>query len=171
MATSMARYGALPAHVRNALLEIEPSRDGKMAYFPCRAILADGRAVDTVYIVPEMAYLRHWGIYPEDDKGKNCIWIEDVAEVEESAARLPARYANEVYSWDESGMGYNRFTVVFADGSRHSCISGNAVDFICYPKGKGPGDVIAIARQEEKKERSLVKGPRYYWCLYSELEG
>jgi hypothetical protein len=36
------------------------------------------------------------------------------------------------------------FTVVFADGSRQAYGTGNAVDFIRYPEGKGENDVIDV---------------------------
>ena len=77
---------------------------------PCRVTLEDGRIFDTVYIQPEMPYLRSWGVYPEDDRGKRFVKIEDVVKVEDSATRLPARFANQIYDHGESGMGYTIFT-------------------------------------------------------------
>ena len=38
-------------------------------------------------------------------------------------------------------MGWTVFTVVFFDGSKETYVARNAVDFIRYPVGKGPGDV------------------------------
>jgi hypothetical protein len=126
----MARYRPLPEHIRAGLDGIDPSRDGDLVYHPCRVVLKSGEGFDTVYIVPEKPYLKHWGVYPEDDKGKRWIRIEDVAEVEDSPTRLPARFADELYRNGESGMGYTIFTVVFADGQRQACVTGNAVDFV-----------------------------------------
>jgi hypothetical protein len=161
-------YSPLPVHVREALKGIEPSQDGELVYYPCRAVLKSGEACDTVYIVPEEPYIKYWGVYPENDRRKRWIRMEDIAEVEESPIRLPAQFANEIYRKGESGMGYTIFTLVFADGSRQAYGTGNAVDFIRYPNGKGPKDVIAVIPHEGRRDASLVKSPEWYWCLYSE---
>jgi hypothetical protein len=164
---SMARYSILPDHVREALTRIEPSRDGDLSYFPCRAVLGDGEVLDTVYIVPEQQYLEHWKVYPEDDSAKRWIRVEHINRIEDSPCRLPAQFANELYRSGESGMGYTIFAVVFADGGKQVCVTGNAVDFICYPAGKTPTDVVAVIPHEGRRS-SLVKAPQWYWCLYSE---
>ncbi len=41
-------------------------------------------------------------------------------------------------------MGYTVFTSVFADDSRQAYGTGNAVDFISYPVGKGQDDVLDV---------------------------
>ena len=161
-------YSPLLPHVREALKSIEPSRDGELVYYPCRAVLKSGEACDTVYIVPEKPYLKHWGVYPENDHGKRWIRMEDVAQVQESPIRLPAKFANEIYNNGESGMGYRIFTVVFADGLRQACATGGAVDFIHYPSGKGPNDIVAVLPHEGRRDDSLVNSPQWYWCIYSE---
>jgi len=161
-------YSPLLNHVREALKGIEPSRDGELFYYPCRAVLKSGKACDTVYIVPEKPYIEHWGVYPENDPGKRWIRMEDIAEVTESPIRLPVQYANEIYKNGESGMGYTIFTIVFADGVRQACVSGNAVDFIRYPLGKGPKDVVAVIPHEGRRDNTLVNSPDWYWCIYSE---
>ena len=163
----MSRYPVLPEDIRQALDNIVPSEDGSLRYFPCRVTLKDGSVFDAVYIVPELPYLRVWGIYPEDDQGKRSIQIEDVAKLEDSQARLPARFANELYKHGESGMGYTIFTLLFANGERQACFTGNAVDFICYPDGQGPNSVVAVL-PHEGRDAKPVKGPDWYWCLYSE---
>ena len=165
----MSRYATLPEHVRRALLRIAPSGNRDLKYFPCRVTLSDGNVLDTVYIEPEIPYLRSWGVYPEDDQGKKWVRIEDVAIVEESPSRLPALFANEIYRNGESGMGYTIFTVIFSDGDRQACVSGNAVDFIRYPDGKGPKDVIEVL-PHEGRDADLIMAPDWYWCLYSEAE-
>lgn len=165
----MSRYATLPESIREALASIVPSEDGDLKYHPCRVTLTDGRVLDTVYIEPEMPYLRLWGVYPENDRGKLSIRIEDVFKVDDSPTRLPARFANEIYKHGESGMGYTIFTVLFSDGERQACVSGNAVDFIRYPNGKGPGDVAAVLPHEGRNAQP-VPAPEWYWCLYSERE-
>jgi hypothetical protein len=166
--TQTKRYSALPQHIRDALNGIEPSWDGDLAYFPCRVVLKDGRVGDNVYIVAEQPYIRMWGIYPEDDRGKSSIRIEDLIEVNESPIRLPAKFANQLYKAGESGMGYTIFTLVFSDGLTQACGTGNAIDFIRYPANKGPDDVVAVLPHEGRRDDSLVSMPDYTWCIYSE---
>lgn len=162
----MPRYPVLPDHVREALGCIVPSGGDDLFYYPCRVTLRDGRVLDTVYIEPEMPYLRQWGVYPEDDRGKKFVKIEDVVAVEDSPSRLPARFANQIYDHGESGMGYTIFTVVFSDGERQAYGTGNAVDFIRYPDGKVPNDVSSVLPHEGRNAQS-VGPPDWYWCLYS----
>jgi hypothetical protein len=133
----------MPELIREALTHIPPSK-GTPTCYPCRVTLKSGESLDTVYILSEKPYLFYWGIYPEDDPAKKWIRIEDIAEVEDSPIRLPARFAEEIYRRGESGMGYTVFTVVFADGSRQACVNGNAIDFVNYPLGKGPADAIEV---------------------------
>src|ERR1700733_4389764 len=85
-------YSPLLPHVREALKGIEPSLDGDLAYYPCRVVLKSGEACDTVYVVPEKPYIKHWGIYPENDRGKRWIKMEEIAEAEESPIRIPAQF-------------------------------------------------------------------------------
>ena len=164
----MPRYASLPDPIRTRLSGIEPSRDGELVYYPVLAVLKSGEVLDTVYIVPEKPYMKHWRVYPEDDRGKRWVRIEDVVEVDDSPTRLPAHFANEIYRQGESGMGYTIFTVIFADGQRQACVTGNAVDFIRYPNGTSPKDVVAVSPHEGRRDESLVKAPEWYWCLYSE---
>ena len=77
-------YSTLLPHVQEALTSIEPSRDGELVYYPCRAVLKPGEAFDTVYIVSEKPYVKHWGAYPESDLGKRWVRMEDIAEIRES---------------------------------------------------------------------------------------
>jgi hypothetical protein len=109
------------------------------------------------------------GVYPEDDRGKRHIRIEDVLKVEESPTRLPAHFAKEIYKHGESGMGYTIFTVLFSDGSRQACVTGGAVDFVRYPEGKGPEDVIEVLPHKGRNAQP-VRAPDWYSCLYSDAE-
>ena len=93
--------------------------------------------------------------------------IEDVKSIDDSPHRLPARFATELYATGESVMGKTFFTVVFADGSSESYVTGNAVDFIRYPGGKGPADVVRVIPHEGSANISQP-WPQYCWCLYSE---
>ena len=128
--------------------------------------LRDGRHLDRVYVMSERPYFKTWGIYPSDDPGKAEVPIEDVIEIIESPTRLPPKFADQLYKVGESGMGYTIFTVVFSDGSRMACLTGNAVDFIKYPDGKMPSDVTSVLPHvgRENAERQ----PDYCWCIFSE---
>src|SRR5689334_17254340 len=119
-----ARYPQLPPDLQQQLLLVPPSQDGSLLYRPCFVTLKDGREIDGVYIVPETAYKKMWGIWPEEDKGKRWLNILDIAAIRESPSRLPPQFANEVYSVGESGMGYCIFTVQFRDGSSSVYITG-----------------------------------------------
>ena len=54
------------------------------------------------------------------------------------------------------------FTIVFSDGERRPCVTGNAVDFVRYPPGKGPFDVVAVIPHEGRRDGSLVISPDWY---------
>lgn len=157
----MSRYAELPDHIRDALQDIPSTDGGNLTYHPCRVTLKDGSVLDTVYIEQEMPYLRAWGVYPENDRDKLSISIGDVVKVEDSPTRLPAKFADEIYRSGESGMGYTIFTVVFSDGQRQAYSTGNAVDFIRYPEGKGPGDVVAV-EPHKGRQAHPVSTPGWY---------
>jgi len=107
------------------------------------------------------AYLRLWGVYPEDYRGKRFVRIEDVLKVEDSPTRLLARFANAIYENGESGMGYTIFTVVFSDGSLQACVTEKGMDFISYPKRKTPADVIKVL-PHGGRNAAPVMGPGWY---------
>jgi hypothetical protein len=88
--------------------------------------------------------------------------------IEGSPTRLPARIATEIYKSGESGMRFNIFTLIFADGQRQAYSAGNAVDFVIYPPGKGPDDVLAVLLHEGRNDPEIIWPPHYCWCLYSE---
>lgn len=164
----MPRFSLLPRHIEQSLQAIEPTQDGDLTYFPCSTTLASGEVRDMVYFMPERPVMKMWDVYLQTDGAKRLIPVEDVAEVRDSPARLPARFANELYRQGESGMGYTIFTIVFSDGTRQACVTGNGVDFIQYPPGKGSRDVTAVIPHEGRRDESLVKAPPSYWCIYAE---
>jgi hypothetical protein len=162
-------YAALTKGLRVAWETIVPSVDGKLKYYPCSTTLKDGRTLPCVYVMDAQSYIDGWGVWPEDDKGKHHVRIEDVVSIAESPLRLPARMANELYRAGESGMGYCLFTLVFSDGSRQAYVSGNAVDFIHLPNGKTTADISAVLPHEGRN--ALQKqSPEYFWCLFGEGE-
>ena len=140
----MTECGHLPRRLYEQLQCLVPSRDGELSYFPCLVTLKDGSQLDRVYVMQFEPYIKSWGIRPEDDSAKKSIPIESVASISESPSRLPVQFANQLYRAGESGMGYCVFTVVFQNGSARKYVTGNAVDFLAYPFGLGPRDVIAV---------------------------
>jgi hypothetical protein len=149
---------------------IAPSSDGRLQYRPCRVLLNDGRWIDRVYVVDANAYIKTWGVWPEDDPGKTAIRIEQVVKVEDSPSRLPVSLANCLYKSGESGMGYCVFTVEFRDGRRQAYVTGNAIDFITVPPGLRNSDALRVI-PHEGRECDPVQGPDYAWCLYGRREG
>jgi hypothetical protein len=162
------RYSAATLDLQAQLGRIPTACDGFLAYRPCDVVLEDGRRVDRVYVVPEEPYILSWSPWPEEDRGKNAIRIDDLAAVEESRHRLPAPFATRLYAAGESGMGYTIFTVFFDDGSRIAIRTGNAIDFIDYPPGKGPVNVVDVLPHFGRDDPDLRRGPEYSWCLYSD---
>jgi len=152
------------------LLQVKSTRDWATEYRPCLVTLKDGRKVDCVYVVLEQPYIKHWGVFPEDDSGKQSVQIEDVSEIEESPSRLPAKIANKIYEAGESGMGYCVFTLVFSDDTTQAYITGNAVDFVPLPSGKVARDIVDVFPHKGRQAENQMHGLRYYWCIYSDVE-
>jgi hypothetical protein len=146
-----------------------------LAYYPCLVTLHDCTSLDRVYLVSQAPWIKLWGVHPRSDSGKSEVLVSDLLSVVESPSRLPAPFATELYKAGESGMGYTVFTVVFKTTipflrRRKTYLTGNAVDFIAYPLGKGPKDVVSVLSHVGRRSASLAKKvqPKYYWCLYSE---
>jgi hypothetical protein len=118
-------------------------------------------------VAPAIPYLKHWRVYPQDGPGRSCILLDEVDAFAESPRRLPARFANKVYAMEETGKDVKVFTVIFNDGYRQASGAGTAVDFIRYPEGLGPADVVDVVRFQSPNAE-IVRSPEYYWCLFAE---
>jgi len=106
----------LAAVLDSQLALIEPSITASGCYvYPGAATLKDGTFLNCVYFATTSAYHR---VYGSDHPSSNpsALWISprDVASIRQSPARLPAKFANEIYRAGESGMGYYMFTVQFS---------------------------------------------------------
>lgn len=158
-------YPQLSPILREQLHAIEPPHDGMIGYFPCLVQLADGEQHDCVYVVDAKSYIQIWGVWPDEDRGKRALPIQDVVQIRPSPSRLPVHFAHQMYAVGESGMGYCIFTLRFADGTRQAYCTGNLIDFPQLPEGKSVDDVVALRPNEGREEQSL--GTReYYWCLF-----
>jgi len=93
----MARYPKITADLRAQLALISAAGDFGLEYPPCDVRLKDGRRVFRVYVVPEDRYIKVWGVWPEDDKNKRSVRIDDVAE----SARARTGYRQY---WRQSSM-------------------------------------------------------------------
>jgi hypothetical protein len=136
-----------------------------MEYKPCAVTLADGTELACVYVADCKPYIRYWGVYPEDDRGKRSVSITQVRQIRDSPNRLPAALANELYREGESGMGYVTFTVEFKDGTRRAYLTGNAVDFINPPPALSASDAVRVYHHQGGL-RTSPEPVEYYWCLY-----
>jgi hypothetical protein len=134
-------------------------------YYPCCATLVDGREVDCVYLSEASSWFWQWGVWPRDDEGKRSLDLKLIVSLRDSPSRLPAKFAQQLYSAGESGMGYTIFTVEFLDGSKQAYQSGNAIDFVRYPLGQKP-ETVARVHPHEGRWDDPVSVPNYYWCLY-----
>ena len=105
-------------------------------------------------------------ILPAADRGKDELLLDDVLRIEESPTRLPAQFADELYAAGETRMGGTMFALKFGDGSVHYFATGNAIDFLRYPEGLGPKDVVGVIPHETG--RPTNGGAPYAWCLYGE---
>lgn len=62
-------------------------------------------------------------------------------------------------------MGGSLFALVFRDGSRLTIRSGDAHDFVDYPPGYSPADVVDIDCWLDR-QASYVTLPGFKWCLF-----
>jgi len=171
------RYPKIQDVLYRKLIQIESSRDGKFSYYPCKVMLIDGKSIERAYVQEETSYINIWGIYPDEDKGKNYIPIAEVKDIEESPYRLAPKLANKIYMAGESGMGYCVFTLVMKNGDKLPFVTGGAVDFVDLPPEYSYNDIIDVLphvgkeKLQDKEHRWInlpyTKDAKYWWCLYS----
>lgn len=160
----------LSDELADQLARVPTSRDGMLDYAPCLVRLRSGEVHRRVYVVEEKAFLALWG----NDPKRPMLDIRDIAAIEDSPVRLPARFANEIYDAHESGMGYFIFTLVLKGGRRLPYLTGNAVDFPDWPEGVSPGEVVGaephVGRDELSSKGAPTRSADYLWCLYGDGE-
>ena len=147
------------------LMRVEPSDASPGEYRPCRVHLTDGRMLDRVYVAEAISYILYLGVWPERDPGKKSVSILQAKHIEESPSRLPARLANKLYKGGETSMGGVSFSLLLRDGREIFVSTGNAVDFVDYPTGVTPGDVVDVVHGKQGSGQQ-AQGADYYWCLY-----
>ncbi len=173
----LTQISVIRPELLSQLMNVEPSRDGDLEYRPCLVRLADGTALDRVYVVQAEPHIRLWGIWPEHDRGKRSLSIDEVVQIGESPSRLPARLVTKMYEAGESGMGYCRFVLILRDGRRLPYVTGGAVDFVDLPPGVTPDHVLDLLPHEgaelhwegptaDRADASDWGEIGYAWCLY-----
>jgi hypothetical protein len=164
----MRTYPKLRQNLRESISRIVPSAVGGVNYYPVTALTIDSSRIDCVYMVEANQYYRQWGVWPEEDRQKRSVDINEVTTITISVKRLPWKFAEKVYDAGESGMGYHVFTIVFEDGTREIILAGGAVDFIDYSHGHSAEDVIDVIPHAGRGSPEMREAASYAWCLYSE---
>ena len=157
-------YAKLSEELRGQLMAV-PVSNG--IYHPCSVRLKSGVHVDCVYFAEAARWYEMWGIWPEADRGKFAISLDDVDSIEPSPSRLPVEFAEKLYAAGESGMGYTIFTVVFADGARQAYGGGNAIDFVDYPLFQSAETVVDVLPHAGSDDLKIKNAPKYFWCLFA----
>ena len=161
-------YPALTTGQAQQLTQIQFSSDRIIHYWPAQATLRDGSVHDRVYFVDAAEYIKAWGVWPDDDSGKQEIRIEEVVSISDSASRLPYKFADQLYRSGESGMGYVVFELQYTDGAKSAHLAGNAVDFVQLPEGKQPKDIVGVTPHAGRDSKNHLDAPDYAWCLFQE---
>lgn len=136
----------------------------------------DGTAESRVYVVEPLGYIREWGVWPWQDTGKRWIPAERIRSIRSSPLRLPPHFANALSSAGESGMGYCAFSVDLRDGRRLFFVTGNAVDFPCWPYGVKPIDVVAVHPHDRHPDHRHLSpridelGAQYTWSPFRSID-
>ena len=140
--------------------------------YPCEVETDDGVTHPRVYVVEAQAYIREWGIWPWMDRGKGWLPAERIRLLRSSPERLPATFASTLLTAGESGMGYCAFSVELRDYRRLYFVTGNAVDFLCWPGNARPEDVISVRPHDRCPEHrtrapfSHESSASYLWSPY-----
>lgn len=160
---------AIPTALFEKLNRVTPSRNGDMAYYPCRITMRDGRVFDRVYVQSREPYLTHWGKLPFDDQHKGWIAISEIVDIEESPLRIPPALAEEIYRKGGTSVGVHMFRVTFRQGMNRVVMTGKAVDFVPLPEGVTGADVV-WAQPVTGYDESSELGPRYHWSIYEGVQ-
>jgi len=160
----------MPKESMNLLREleaIEPSEfEPGTRIYPCSALLNDGTVLECVYFVSADTAKRLFGPAGIEAVSERLrIPVEQVANVGVSPARLPARFANQIYQAGETHYGCYMFTLVFSRWRREKYSQGGFIDFLSFPRGRRPCDVKEVLLRTGPIRASRVM--EYRWCVYS----
>jgi hypothetical protein len=151
--------------LNDKILAIEPTFYYAAPYYPCAIELNDGEVVDLVYFVGREHYETYWGIQPAGSS-RRFVVADMVRDVLPSGFHIGPRFANQIATFSESGMGYLRFYFHMSDGARLLAQSGNAVDFFEFPSPYSCSDVVGVSEVEGGAEGQVaVRSVSNAWCL------
>jgi hypothetical protein len=146
------------------LIEVSVLPSGPVIY-PCSARMLNGATCECVYFVEIACFKQLFrGLGPESMR--SLLWIsgQEVIDIEESPARLPARFANKIYQAGEHWGSYS-FTLIFSWWCRPDYLVGGFIDFLTYPSGRRPADVKEVILYRRHKRATPVR--QAYWCVFS----
>jgi hypothetical protein len=155
-----------PTSLLRQLETIEPSdfEPGTQLY-PCSARMKDGTVEERAYFVAAETAVRLFGPAGIDAVSRSLrLPIDRVVSVAESPARLPAKFANQIYRAGETHYGCYLFTLVFSRWRRSRYMVGGFVDFLFYPSGRGPSDIQKAVLGNGARRATAV--PKFKWCVY-----
>lgn len=132
-------------------------------YHAARVVTTNGQTHSNVSFVSQKNYLEIWGPDPDRD----YILPSQVRTISASPNQLPPRYADQIYSHGESGMGFVVFRLGFRDGTHADFSSGGLAEFVMLPSGYTFEDIVGVKFPTSWEEASLRHVPSYYWCVFS----
>jgi phage-related protein len=156
--------------VQDGIMAIEPTEiRPDVLIYPASATTRDRRILECVCFVERKNFSKVF-LYksPEETPGVQWIAADQIESVLESTARLPARFANQIYQAGEAGMGYYLFTLAFPFFLRRTYVVSGIVDFLYYPLWFKPGDVRAVVGSYGRARRRARPRPmpEVNWCVF-----
>lgn len=165
----LERIPVIRSELQAQLLKVEPSRDRRREYRPCRVHLRGGGVLERALLVEAKSHERLWGLWLQHSEPEDNISIEDLSGIMESPARLPARLATKAYEAGETGMGSRVFTLVLRDGSSVAGAVANIVDFLELPRGVTPDTIVDLIPHEQgqlRQDQATIMSGKFSWCFY-----
>lgn len=162
----MRHFPSLSSHLKHQLEGIVPVQtSAELWVWPCEVRLHSGLTMDRVYLARAAPWFEVWGVWPDQDPWKSEVDVRDVADVRDSPTRIPAHWAEKPYRGTNGGMGGAVFALIFRDGYRLTVRGGDAHDFIDYPEGYGPSDIVDVDCHLDRSSPHTILPP-FSWCLF-----
>ncbi len=138
---------------------VQPTEHDGRVMRPCSLMLKDGRRIDRVICIEEAK------AFHEDD------WIHpaEIQSLAESPYRLPARLAEKLYDFGESGPGFYLFTIELTNGDSFVCTTGPIADFPPLPRGVTCSDIADVRPHTGDPRNIRTAGRRsadFSFCYY-----
>lgn len=161
-------FSNLSPLLRAQLFDIQSSQYYGLQMWPCSVTTVSGWVSENVVIAEASSYLEQWGAWPDELRGENALLqLDGIQSIAESPNRLPAFYANKVYTAGETSMGSHEFSLVFTGGLKIAYKTGSCVDFVLLPEGRSMIDVVDVIPNDSGAVDGESEVPFYAWCLFS----